>query len=103
MAFVAGEVGFYGIAFLAADPFCLGEGASFGGVAAFEDVSVYIAGVRAGFDFGDAFDVWRGSELDVDKFKILDSEEACVVVDYLKVVFEIWRAGTGKGQENLWR
>lgn len=56
-AAVAGEVGFYCVVFLAISPFCLREGTGGDGIPTFEHVAVGVAGVGAGFDFGEAFDV----------------------------------------------
>lgn len=91
LTFVAGEMGFDSIAFLASDPFGLGESTSCGGIAAFEPVAVGIAGVGAGFYFSVAFYVCRYVELDLDKFEVVDPTKAGIEIDHLNAVFEVWR------------
>jgi len=64
-AAVAREVGFHYVALFTVDPLGLGESTGGDCVPTFEDIAVGIAGVGAGFNFGEAFDVWWDGELDV--------------------------------------
>ena len=97
LAFVTGEEGFDSVAFLTVDPFCLGERGGGGGIAAFEEVAVGVAGVGTSDDFGMAFDFGGHGELDVDKFEVFDVDKAGVVVEELDVVLEVGGACTGEG------
>ena len=100
-AAVAGKVGFYSVAFLAVDPFCLCEGAGRDGVPTFENVAVGVASVGTSFYFSKAFDVWWDGKLDMYQLEVLDTCEAGVVINKAKVVFEIGRTGTRESHEDI--
>ena len=102
LVFIPGQVRFDGVAFLAVDPFCLGERTCGCTVAAFEEVAVSVAGVGAGDHFRVAFDFRRHGELNVDEFEVFDADEAGVVVDELDAVFEVRWTCAGEGEEGIW-